>query len=39
MEDVSSSFPLINSNLTEEKSPQFFLKDTRVHKPSHYWAT
>ena len=30
MEDVSSSSPLTNSNGTEEKDPQSFMKDIRI---------
>ena len=31
MEDVSFSSPLTNSNITEEKDPQLFLKDIRIN--------
>ena len=35
MQDFSSSSPLINSNGTEEKDPQSFLKDIRVNNINH----
>ena len=38
--NASSSSLLINSNNSEEKDPQSFLKDIRInnYKPPHNWA-